>query len=69
MMKRIPVFLILLFSLLCQPLAAKTVIINASQIKGDLTTGLRQQLDPLSHQDKAIVFFDKAGTFVIEGTV
>lgn len=51
-------------------LQARTVTINLSTLgSNDITAPLRAELARLSYNDKAIINFDKAGTYTLSGTV
>ncbi len=57
--------------LLCSHLqaAAATRTIKVSQITGELTQALRKATADLTAADKAVIQFDKAGTYTLKGTV
>ena len=64
--------LIMAFLMIVMPmtLQARVVTINLSSFgTTDVTEGLRSSLSKLTYSDKAIINIDKAGTYVLRGTV
>lgn len=55
--------------LLPSPVAASTVTLRVSQLRGNLTAALRERAAHLGPADHLVLYFDRAGTFTIEGTV
>lgn len=51
------------------PVNAKTRVVNVSELEGELTRALRQQVEGLSYNDSLIINFDRIGTDTICGTV
>lgn len=64
-------YILAVFSLLASasPVNAITRVVNVSELEGELTRALRQQVDGLSYNDTIIINFDKIGTDTICGTV
>lgn len=48
---------------------AGNVTLRVSQLSGDLTTALRQRVATLGPADNLLLYFDKAGSFTLNGTV
>ncbi len=55
--------------LLPSQVAASTVTLRVSQLRGNLTAALRERTAGLGPADHLVIYFDRAGTFTIEGTV
>jgi hypothetical protein len=55
--------------LLPSQVAASTVTLRVSQLQGNLTAALRERAAHLGPADHLVLYFDRAGTFTIEGTV
>ena len=51
------------------PINAITRVVNVSEIEGELTRALRQQVQGLTYNDSIIINFDKIGTDTICGTI
>lgn len=51
------------------PVIARTVSIDASSIRGDLSSGLNRALEGLSHNDHAVITFSRAKQYTLNGTV
>ena len=48
--------------------SALTRVVNVSELEGELTQALRNQVQGLTYNDTIVIFFDKIGSDTICGT-
>ena len=65
---------ILFMALLCllasaSPVSAVKRVVNVSELQGELTRALRQEVQGLTYNDTIIINFDKIGTDTVCGTI
>ena len=62
-------YILALLCLLANSLNAITRVVNVSELQGELTRALRQQVQGLTYNDSIIINFDRTGTDTVCGTV